>query len=85
MKFFKIQSKEEKQLDEIIDRLQMNLSNNYKDSAQANLAELRQTYDEMCSQGKLKEKPKAEYGQKLAVYAEKLKGYSHKDQKPYWH
>ena len=85
MKFFNIQSKEEKQLDEIIVRLQMNLSNNYKDSAQANLAELRQTYDEMCSQGKLKEKPKAEYGQKLAVYAEKLEGYSHKDQKPYWH
>ena len=57
MKLFRIQSKEEKQLDEIIGRLQMNLSNNYKDSAQA----------------------------KLAVYAEKLKGYSHKDQKPYWH
>lgn len=85
MKFFRIQSKEEKQLDEIIGRLQMNLSNNYKDSAQANLAELQQTYDEMCSQGKLKEKPKVEYGQKLAVYVEKLKGYSHKDQKPYWH
>ncbi len=43
-----IQSKEEKRLDEIIGRLQMNLSNNYKDSAQANLAELRETYDEMC-------------------------------------
>lgn len=85
MKLFRIQSKEEKRLDEIIGRLQMNLSNNYKDSAQANLAELRETYDEMCSQGELKEKPKAEYGLKLAVYEEKLKGYSHKDQKPYWH
>ena len=47
-------SKAEKELDSIIQRLNMNMSNNYKDNAQDELKE-------------------------------KMKGYSHKDQKPYWH
>ena len=38
MRFFK--SKEEKELDGIINRLEMNMSNNYKDNAQDNLKEL---------------------------------------------
>ena len=47
-------SKAEKELDSIIKRLNMNMSNNNKDNAQDDLKE-------------------------------KMKGYSHKDQKPYWH
>ena len=42
-------SKAEKELDSIIQKIDMNMSNSYKDNAQ-----------------------------------EKMKGYSHKDQKPYW-
>ena len=41
MGFFK--SKEEKELDQIILRLEMNMSNNYKDNAQANLREFEET------------------------------------------
>ena len=47
-------SKAEKELDSIIQRLNMNMSNNYKHNAHDDLKE-------------------------------KMKGYSHKDQKPYWH
>lgn len=83
MGFFK--SKGERQLDAILGSLNMNMSNNYKDAAQLNLAEFEELLDELKSSGQLKEKAVANYDSLLGVYREKLKGYSHKDQKPYWH
>ena len=77
MRFFK--SKEEKELDNIISRLEMNMSNNYKDNAQDNLKELEATINA------LKPAILAQYMAILNDYKEKMKGYSHKDQKPYWH
>ena len=83
MKWFK--SKEEKQLDEIIQRLEMNMSNNYKDNAQANLKELTEAITSFHEKGGMKEAALARYDALLAEYQTKMKGYTHKDQKPYWH
>ncbi len=83
MSIFK--SKAERNLDIIIQRLAMNLSNNYKDNAQDNLRELESAIEEMRASGGLKTSSLAKYESILGIYKEKLKGYSHKDQKPYWH
>ena len=83
MRLFK--SKEEKEMDAIIQRLEMNMSNNYKDNARDNLKELEETFDNFCSRGRIKPAVITEYEQILDGYREKMKGYSHKDQKPYWH
>jgi len=82
MGFFK--SKEEKELDIIIQRMHMNLSNNYKDNAQDNLREFAEKLEQMQASGKFKEKTLKQYETILDEYRGKLKGYSHKDQKPYW-
>lgn len=74
----------EKELDSVIKKLQMNLSNNYKDAAQENFKELQTLFERLVTEGKLKEKVKAQYEKTIFEYAEKLKGYAHKDQKPYW-
>lgn len=78
-------SKYERELDGIIIRLEMNMSNNYKDNAQSNLKELEEAYMRMKEAGQLKGSALEKYGSKLTGYEERLKGYSHKDQKPYWH
>ncbi|MDD6733294.1 MAG: hypothetical protein PUE21_01965 [Lachnospiraceae bacterium] len=77
-------TKEEKKMDEIINRMIVNMSNNYKDNAQDNFRELEQCFGEMKQQGILKEKTVTKYEGIISEYKEKLKGYSHKDQKPYW-
>ena len=77
-------SQYEKQLDEIIQRLEMNMSNNYKDNAQDNLKELEQAFEKMRADGVLKEKAVKYYEMVLAEYQGRMQGYSHKDQKPYW-
>ncbi len=78
-------SRAEKELNAIIQRLEMNMSNNYKDNAQDDLKELEIKYNELLSLGKIKDKTLSRYQAILNGYKEKLKGYSHKDQKPYWH
>ena len=82
MNLFK--SKAEKELDAIITRLQMNMSNNYKDNAQANLKEFEEALDDMRKNGSIKAAVLSKYEKILEEYKEKMKGYSHKDQKPYW-
>ena len=83
MGFFK--GKAEKELDSIISRLEMNMSNNYKDAAISDFNELEAKYNELISLGSLREKAISKYASILDGYKEKLNGYSHKDQKPYWH
>ncbi len=78
-------SKAEKELDSIIRRLEMNMSNNYKDNAQDDLKELEATVNEMRGSGTIKPKALSRYESILDSYKEKMKGYTHKDQKPYWH
>ena len=78
-------SKEEKELDSIMQRLQMDLSNNYKDNAQDDLKEFEAAMNGMRTSGKIKDKVLAKYEAALGEYKEQMKDYSHKDQKPYWH
>lgn len=82
MSLFK--SKAEKELDKIILKLEMNMSNNYKDNAQANLRELEEALDAMRGSGNVKDAVIAKYDSVVDTYKQKMKGYSHKDQKPYW-
>ena len=82
MLFFK--SKEIKELDSIITRLEANMSNNYKDNAQDNLRQLIGAYEQLCAAGRISEKNKTIYGQKIEEYENRMSGFTHKDQKPYW-
>lgn len=82
MSLFK--SKAEKDLISIINSLEMNMSNNYKDNAQSDFAKLKSTYEEYCKEGVLKGKIAGIYSQKIVEYESTLKGYSHKEQTPYW-
>ena len=78
-------TKYERELDMIITRLEMNMSNNYKDNAQMNLKELEEAFAGMKEVGQIKGASAEKYDKIIGGYIEKLKGYSHKDQKPYWH
>ena len=81
--FFK-KTKSVQELESIIAEITMNMQNNYKDAAQFAFKELEQRYHQMAEEGKLSEAQKSEYGAKVTSFQERLKEYSHKDQKPYW-
>ena len=81
--FFK-KAKSAKELDRIIAEITMNMQNNYKDAAQSAFKELEQRFNEMAEAGELSESQKCGYSAKLSSFKERLKAYSHKDQKPYW-
>lgn len=82
MSLFK--SKTEKELDKIILKLEMNMSNNYKDNAQANLRELEEALNAVRESGAVKDAVITRYASLIDTYKQKMKGYTHKDQKPYW-
>lgn len=71
-------------LEDVLFRMESNISNNYKDAAQANLKELAEKYEQLLSDGKLNDKQKARYSDLLATYSERMKKFTHKDQTPYW-
>lgn len=73
-----------KQLDDIIQRIQMNVSNNYKDAAQLNLKEFETRLRELTDAGELGGKQKEYYEERLANFKEEMKNFTHKDQKPTW-
>ena len=73
-----------KQLEAAISRLQMNMSNNYKDAAQADYKELVELYEKLVKMGGLSDKQKSYYKEVINNYSIKMKDYTHKDQKPYW-
>lgn len=73
-----------KQLDGIIQKIEMNMSNNYKDAAQANLKELETTLKELTEAGRLSDKQQTYYEEILHSFKERMKNFTHKDQKPTW-
>lgn len=77
-------SAKEKELDEIIQRIEVNMQNNYKDNAQAAFKEFEETLTAMKNDSKTKQSVIRKYDGILDSYREKMKGYTHKDQKPYW-
>ncbi|MBQ8800046.1 MAG: hypothetical protein IJZ55_10815 [Lachnospiraceae bacterium] len=83
MGLFKI-SKKHIHLEMIISRMESNKENNYKDAAQQDLKELMDCFEKLSAAGSLSERQKKYYDGKLAVYQEEMKGYTHKDQKPFW-
>lgn len=81
--FFK-KAKAAKELDSIIAEITMNMQNNYKDAAQSALKQLEKRFLELSEAGELGEEQTSRYSAKLSSFKERLKEYSHKDQKPYW-
>ena len=73
-----------KQLEAAVARLQMNMSNNYKDAAQENYKALIDLYVELRDKGTLTDKQKDYYKNLIEEYSVKMQNYTHKDQKPYW-
>jgi len=73
-----------KELEGMIVSLEANMSNNYKDNAQSNLQELKTQYHNLLTDNKLSNKQKQYYQELIDTYDERMKGFTHKDQKPYW-
>lgn len=73
-----------KQLEEIVRRIQMNVSNNYKDAAQLNLKEFEDKIRGLEESGTLSGTQKAYYEGKLQELKAQMKNFTHKDQKPFW-
>lgn len=73
-----------KQLEKIIQELEMNMSNNYKDAAQEDFKKLESALDEMEAAGGISEAQLSYYRQRLSSFKQKLKNYTHKDQKVTW-
>ena len=65
-------------------RLNSNMENNYKDAAQENFKEFEALYYELARDDKLGAKQKAKYGAMLDDFRHKMKGFTHKDQTPFW-
>lgn len=81
--FFK-RNDRDKQLDAIISKIQMNMENNYKDAAQLNLKEFEGLLREFEDTGRLNDKQREYYEEELKGLKERMKNFTHKDQKPYW-
>ncbi len=79
-----LKSSRNKQLDGIVQKIRMNMENNYKDAAQMNLKEFEDLLSELEQKGKLNEKQKQYYHSELSSFKERMKNFTHKDQKPYW-
>ncbi|MCQ2494403.1 MAG: hypothetical protein MJ104_07360 [Lachnospiraceae bacterium] len=77
-------SADERQMDAVMMKIDMNMSNNYKDNAQMDLKDFEELFEEVKAKGKLSPKKLAKYEERLGDYQARLKGYTHKDQKPYW-
>ena len=77
-------SKYERELEALVARINVDMSNNYKDNAQADLKDLELRFEELKSSGSLKDKEVSLFEGQIGIYRERLKGYTHKDQKPYW-
>ncbi len=82
--FFKKKAGGNRQLDEILQKIQMNFENNYKDAAQLNLKEYETLLIELTERRKLSEHQKIWYNEKLSEYNDRMKNFTHRDQKPTW-
>ncbi len=72
------------ELENILFKLESNMSNNYKDAAQADYKKLGESFQQLVAEGKLNDKQKARYSDILATLAVRMKNFTHKDQTPYW-
>ena len=70
-------SRAEKELLKIIDEININLANNYKDVAHDARKRLGSRADELFAEGKLSEKEHLHYRRVYEEYTEKMKNYHH--------
>ena len=61
-------NKKDKEIEEVINQIRVDLSNNYKDNAVENIKKLEKLLDEKAAGGKLKEKD-------MTAYQDQLKGF----------
>lgn len=73
-----------KQLEEIITRIEMNASNNYKDAAQAAFKEYEELLQSLLAENKLPARQKEYYKARQESFKQEMKNFTHKDQKPTW-
>ncbi len=73
-----------RQLNEIIQKIEMNASNNYKDAAQEGLRELEEKLKELEAAGIVNGRQKEYYEERLAAFQKQMHKFTHKDQKPTW-
>ncbi|MCQ2496911.1 MAG: hypothetical protein MJ131_10020 [Lachnospiraceae bacterium] len=71
-------------LENLLEHVQMDMSNNYKDSAHEQMENFEKTFAEYKEAKILKDKEIEPIEERANELREKLKGYSHKDQRPYW-
>ena len=71
-------------LDAIVQKIHMNMENNYKDAAQMNLAELEELFNQLKEARKLNDKQVQNYESIIDSFKIRMKNFTHKDQKPYW-
>ena len=71
-------------LDKIVQELEMNMSNNYKDAAQENLKELEKLLEQVYEDAKITKTHYLYYEDKISAFHEQMKNFTHKDQKPFW-
>ncbi|MBQ8730833.1 MAG: hypothetical protein IKL73_07635 [Lachnospiraceae bacterium] len=69
--------KKYKDIDKVLEALEMNLSNNYKDLAISSRNELEKLIVSRHNEGTLIGKDYEKYNKKLISYTEKMKGYHH--------
>lgn len=76
--------KKNEELEHLMERIQNNVENNYKDAAQEYLMEYEAKLGELTQAGKLNQKQEDYYTSRLQDLKNNMKGFTHKDQKPYW-
>lgn len=79
-----LKSSKQGSLEILVERIQMNMENNYKDAAQMNLKELEELFYQLEEAGKLNQKQKERYESLIDSMKIRMKNFTHKDQKPYW-
>jgi hypothetical protein len=72
------------ELEQLLFKVESNIANNYKDAAQEAFVIFEQHCAELDAAGKLSAKQKAHYQEIIGDLRVRLKGFTHKDQKPYW-
>ena len=79
-----LKSSKQGSLEILVERIQMNMENNYKDAAQMNLKELEELFYQLDEAGKLNQKQKERYESLIDSMKIRMNNFTHKDQKPYW-
>ena len=72
------QKKKDPELEKLIAVMQMDMSNNYKDAAQADFRKVKECF--AGKESRLPEKQRKMYADLIREYEKSLEGYTHKDQ-----